>query len=176
MTSFDDVNRLILAAAGVPEGGSLGPALKDISPQDFRRGYLTAGPAADSPANTGRRVPVPPPGDDDGPGEGTGVEKVIDATDFDRGYLDAGHAAASPGDMGDSNPVAPRTGSGTETYRHAAETYNVNAARERLQHVAVSHECVSEAVPARWSPPSDLNARNVPVPRAAGATRKAPGE
>jgi hypothetical protein len=84
--SFDDVNRLILAAAGVPDGGSLGPALKEVSPSQFRRGYLTAGHSADSPANRKRAVSVPPEGGgrsaslcttpgDDGPGQdGNGVE------------------------------------------------------------------------------------------------------
>jgi len=52
--SFDDVNRLILAAAGVPNGGSLGPASKEISPGQFPRGYISAGHQADSPANRRR--------------------------------------------------------------------------------------------------------------------------
>jgi hypothetical protein len=87
--NYDDVNRLILAVAGVPEGGSPGPALKEISPSQFQRGYLTAGRSADSPANRKTAQPVPPEGggrsaslcttpDDDGPGEdGSGVEKAV---------------------------------------------------------------------------------------------------
>ena len=189
MTSFDDVNRLILAAAGVPEGGSLGPALKEISPGDFQRGYITAGHSADSPANRKIAQPVPPEGggrssslcttpdpDDEGPADGGEVEKVVTPEDFARGPLIQGHALPSPGDLADNNSVAPVTGSGTETYRHAAEAYNANVARERAQHVSPSRACEARPAPARWSPPPDMGARNVPQPRAAGATRKAPGE
>lgn len=57
--SFDDVNALILAAAGVPEGGSLARGQPD--PADIRRPYITAGHAADSPANRHGAQPVPMP-------------------------------------------------------------------------------------------------------------------
>jgi hypothetical protein len=62
--SFDDVNKLILDAAGVPRGGSPGPVSKEVSPGirpgQFQRGYISAGHQADSPANRRRAAPVAP--------------------------------------------------------------------------------------------------------------------
>jgi hypothetical protein len=185
--TFDDVNRLILDAAGVPQGGR---------PGHFHRGYIAAGHASDSPANRRLAVPVPPEGGgrssglcatpdpgDDGPGEARGVEKVapgnsrvVEPEHIHRSYLRAGHAAPSPADAGDNNPVLPVTGSGAETYRHAVGEYNANVAQARAEHVMPSQACPSRPAPAQYSPPADLGARNVPQPRAADATRKAPGE
>ena len=203
--SLNDGDRLALAAAGVSEGpdgslrsasgaivspgvaaalisrgDSLGkaqslPAMSTVDPGQFRRGYITAGHAPDSPANGRRAAPVPPEGGERSaslcttpPDDGGDVEKVVEAGDFRRGPLTAGQEAPSPGDMGDNNPVAPVTGSGHAMYEHVAETYNANSARERAQHVAVSHECVSRPAPAQWSPPPDLGAANLPQPRARG--------
>lgn len=223
--NFDDVNRLILASAGVPEGGSLGPALKEISPDQFRRGYIAAGHAADSPANRRIAQPVPPEGggrsaslcttpDDDSPGEDSReVQKVspdrsradvVDwaaalaseaerfggpagpvpppdfrqaaAADYHRGPLTEDHEAPSPGDRPGNSPVSPVTGSGHERYEAGAAAYAGNQQRATAQHVMPSQQCVSQPAPAQWSPPPDLGASNVPQPRAAGATRKAPGE
>jgi hypothetical protein len=194
--SVDDVNRLILAAAGVPEGGSLGPALKEISPGDFQRGYITAGHSAESPAKRKIAQPVAPEGggrsaslcttppDDGRPGEdSSGVEKVapgdfrvVEPEAFHRGPILADHEAPSPGGRPANSPAPPATGSGHQRYADGVAAYEANQQRARADHVMPSQACAARPVPAQYSPPAGLGARNVPQPRAAGATRKAPGE
>ena len=217
--SLNDADRLALAAAGVSEspdgslrsaGGSIvspgvaaaliarkdrlggdqaRPATHPVDPGDFRRGYIAAGHAADSPANRRLAAPVPPEGGgrsaslcttpddgDDVAADGDEVEKVIEAQQFARGPLIQGHEAPSPGDLPGNNRVPAVTGSGAEMYAQAAEAYNANARQARADQVMPSQACTSQPAVAAWSPPAGLGAANVPQPRAAGATQKAPGE
>jgi hypothetical protein len=228
--SLSDADRLALAAAGVAEGpdGSLRsasgaivspgvaaalisrgdtlgkaqslPATHPVNPGDYRRPYLSAGHAANSPAN-GRRGVVPEPpegggrsaslcttppdsGDAGAARDDGGVEKVqppgfrvAEPEAFTRGPLTAGHETPSPGDRGDNSPVLPGTASGHEVYGHAAEAFNANVAAARAQHVMPSQACVAEPATSRWSPSPDLGARNVPVPASPGhLTGTVPGE
>jgi hypothetical protein len=151
-----------------------------VDPGDYQRGYLRAGHAADSPMNTrvqavtidpatGGRSTTPPD-------DGDGVEKVVAASDFHRDYLTLGHASPSPADRPGNSPAAPVTGSGQERYRQGAEAYEGNQQRARAEHVMPSQCVTAQPATSRWSPPPGLGAANVPQPRAAGATRKAPGE
>ena len=151
-----------------------------VDPADYRRPYLSAGHSADSPMNTRVRAVTIDPAtggrSTTPPDDGGDVGKVVVAEDFARAPLIQGPALPSPGDLADNNSVAPVTGSGT-VYEHAAGIYNANAARERAQHVAAPHECVSEPAPARWSPPADLQVNAVPQPVNPGhLTGRAPGE
>ncbi len=164
------------------------PAMHPVNPADYQRGYLTPGHAADSPANRRTATPVPPPDPATGarspvPDDGDGVaaddgdvQKVVEAQQFDRGPLTAGQEAPSPGNLGDNSPVAPVTGSGHEMYAAAATASSANARQARGEHVANTTACASQPAVAAWSPPPHLGASNVPQPRAAGATQRAPGE
>lgn len=219
--SLSDANRLALAQAGVGEGpdgslrssggaivspgvaaalisrgDSLGkaqaqPVTSGISPDQFHRGYITAGHASDSPANGPRGViPEPPEGggrsaslcttpdpDDGGPGEGDGVEKVVEPEHIHRSYLQAGHAAPSPDDAGDNNPAAPVTGSGHAMHEHAVSDYSGNVARAATSHVSPSQACEARPATAQWSPRPGMRANAVPQPVNPGhLTGHAPGE
>jgi hypothetical protein len=218
--SLSDADRLALAAAGVAEGpdGSLRsasgaivspgvaasliarkdrldgeqarPAMSTVSPDQFRRGYIAAGHASDSPANGPRGViPEPPegggrssslcttPDDDSGDGDSAAkVAKVLTAGDIHRGYLTAGHAAPSPGDAGDNSPVRPVTGNARQVSGHGVAEFKDGQQRVQAEHVMPSQCITAQLAPSRLSLPADLGASNVPQPRAAGATRRAPGE
>jgi DNA-directed RNA polymerase specialized sigma24 family protein len=66
-----------------------------------------------------------------------------------------------------------------EFLRHCRATIreiSLEAAPARAGHVMPSQACASQPAMAQWSPPAGLGSSNVPQPRAAGATRKAPGE
>jgi hypothetical protein len=154
-----------------------------IEPGSFQRPYLSAGHAADNPANTGARAAVAEP-----------VRKVrldlsrrdlatwpdhgsVSVQDFQRGPLTGGHATPSPGNTGDNNPVSPHTGAGHETYEHALGAYNASVARAGTEHITVTQEATSQPATARWSPPADMQATSVPQAADPGhLTGRAPGE
>jgi hypothetical protein len=247
--SLNASDRLALAAAGVREGadGSLrsdngsivspgvtaalisrGDALgkgqeHPVRPGDFTRPYLTAGHAADSPANRSRAQPMPmpdvatggrsttPPDDGDASAQDGGVEKVtpdrrefvdwgdalrteaerfgalpgpepppafrvVEPEDWHRGPLTAGHESPSPGDHPGNSPIPATTGSGHARYQAGVIAYEANQQQARTQHVMPTQCVTSKPAMARYSPPPDMGASNVPQTQIAGATRKAPGE
>ena len=145
----------VVGAAGSP--GSPGDVAKAMLPGYFMRGYLGAGHAAESPANTGRRGTTAVP---DAP--------QIEGRDFTRGYLGAGHAAASPDDMPADNPH----------YAAAAAVYEANQRAVMAEHVVPSTAITAQhAAPVRAvSMPQDMNAANVPMSISVQASKPAPGE
>ena len=143
----------VVGAAGSP--GSPGDVAKGMVPSHFMRPFLSAGHAADSPANTGMRATTAVP---DAP--------QIEDRDFTRGYLTGGHAAPSPDDMPADNPH----------YDGAAKVYAANQMQVQMEHVAPSTDCTSVPVSSRVPMPQDLHASSVPHALSVAASKPSPGE
>ncbi len=156
-------------AAGddIDGSGNDGPDdLAKMTPQAFRRHYLAAGHAAESPAITGRRGTTAVPE----------TSHQAEPQHFGRGYLAEGHASPSPAsDFAGNNPHAPGTPA-AEVLATAAGNFGQIGARSRSQRLTPSGFTVSEPAPARSVMPPGMRASAVPAHVTVAATRAAPGE
>ena len=134
------------------------PTPAELTPQRFRRPYITAGHAAPSPQQDGPNTAAIP--------ESGGIT----ATDYQRGYLDAGHAADSPQNKADGGdpPKPGPSNSGRTFYRNTARD-NAKAAMQAM------HDHIAQTFPDLCPMHSDPNADPVPkpnpLPRPAGSSK-----
>jgi len=139
-------------------------AMKDVTPGQFQRPYLSAGHAPLS-APSSRPASVPP------------SSHVPDPDDFDRPLITAGHEAEAPGSRGD-NLDTTSVASGSS--RHFYTTASREAARSALQalhdHIQATFPDMCPMAASKSVLPPDMGDTNVPRPVQPLVTPKAPGE
>jgi hypothetical protein len=166
---MDGDEGLGFVAGGDEDGEGVGPPdLAKMTPASFRRHYLAASHAAESPANTGRRGTTAVPE----------TAREAEPQDFTRGPLQAGHAAVPPGNDPDgNNPNQPGTPA-REVFGTAAGRYEMNRSADRTDHMmpSASMRAGAEPMPARVAMPADMRAASVPQAVQVQATKPAPGE
>ena len=136
-----------------------------ISPERFRRPYITDGRAAPSPGQEGpNTAKLPPMGG-------------LTASDYQRGFIQDGHAADSPSNEHHAGPM-PAPGRTGEVTSGPARTYYRNTAREGAQHaMRVLHDHISATFPdlCPVSGTEEIADRPVPTPAGVAAVTPAPG-
>jgi len=141
---------------GIPEPG---PSAR---PGEFDRGYLEAGHAAESPAVTGRLMPVPHP-----------ETHPAEPQDYHRGPLDS--TLAPDSDPEGNNPHPPG-GPARDVLDTAGEQYEAGRARSQADRLLDGLGGLSGPAVSRAVMPPDLRASSVPFDVTPEATRAAPGE
>ena len=141
--------------AGIPEPG---PSAR---PGEFDRGYLEAGHASNSPAVTGRLMPVPHP-----------ETHPAEPQDYHRGPLDS--TLAPDSDPEGNNPHPPG-GPARDVLDTTGEQYEAARARSRASRIDGLGGLSAPAVTRAVMPP-DLRATSIPANVTPDATRPAPGE
>jgi hypothetical protein len=140
--------------------------LAKMTPDAFRRHYLAAGHAAESPANTGARATTVIPE----------TASHAEPQDFRRGPLQAGHEADPPGSDPAGNNPCPPGASAPEVYAAAERRWAANIAAAAAEHVTPSTMGPAAPLPQRVMLPADMRAGSVPMAAQVHATRPAPGE
>jgi hypothetical protein len=135
------------AFADANPGPGTFPTPAELTPQRFRRPYITAGHAAPSPQADGPNTAAIP--------ESGGIT----ATDYTRGYLDAGHADDSPQNKADGGapPKPGASNSGRVFYRNTARD-GTRAAMQAL------HDHIAQTFPDLCAMKDDPNHDHAPAP------------
>lgn len=136
------------------------PTPAELSPQRFRRPYISAGHAANSPQASGpNTAQVPAVGG-------------ITATDYTRGYLDAGHAADSPSNKGGDAPPKPGASNGSRLFYRNTARDNARSAMQAL------HDHIAQTFPdlcaMKDDPHADAPPKPGPLPVPVGKAAKSP--
>jgi hypothetical protein len=148
------------AFADANPGPGTFPTPGELSPQRFRRPYLTAGHAAPSPGQDApHTAKIPPSGG-------------ITAGQFDRGYLDAGHAADSPQNKADGgDPPKPGASNGGRLFYRNTSRDNTRAAMQAMHdHIASTFPDVCAM---KSDPEADPMPKPGPLPRPVGSAKEA---
>jgi hypothetical protein len=154
--AFLDANRdLIKTFHDATPGPGTAPTPGHVMPGSFRRPYISAGHAAESPQADGPRTfPV--------------ISDHPQAQDFHRGYIAAGHGSESP-DNGPRSEPMPTGPAGAPQSR--AEGAMAMHARDYDQAVSAMHDHLSRIAPGMcpMSPPMGSTQKPAPqVPEAVG--------
>jgi hypothetical protein len=154
--AFLDANRdLIKTFRDATPGPGTAPTPGHVMPGSFRRPYISAGHAAESPQADGPRTfPV--------------ISDHPQAQDFHRGYIAAGHGSESP-DNGPRSEPMPTGPAGAPQSR--AEGAMAMHARDYDQAVSAMHDHLSRIAPGMcpMSPPMGSTQKPAPqVPEAVG--------
>lgn len=148
------------AFADANPGPGTFPTPGELSPQRFRRPYLTAGHAAPSPGQDGPNTAVIPP------------SGGITAGQFDRGFLDAGHAADSPQNKADGgDPPKPGASNGGRLFYRNTSRDNTRAAMQAMHdHIAATFPDVCAM---KSDPEADPMPKPGPLPRPVASSKAA---
>jgi hypothetical protein len=146
------------AFADANPGPGTFPTPAELTPQRFRRPYITAGHAAPSPQQDGPNTAAIP--------ESGGIT----ATDYTRSYLEAGHAADSPQNKADGGapPMPGASNSGRTFYRNTSRD-NAKAAMQAMHdHIA---QTFPDLCPMHGDPNASEPPKPNPLPRPAGSVK-----
>jgi hypothetical protein len=137
-----------------------------ISPERFRRPYITEGRAAPSPGQDApHHAKLPPMGG-------------LSAEDYTRGLITAGHAADSPSNEHHASPAPPPAETGVAS-SSMARTFYRNTAREGARHaMSVLHDHISRTFPdlCPMGGADDIGRHPVPTPAGVADVTPAPGK
>jgi hypothetical protein len=147
------------AFADANPGPGTAPTPGEITAQRFRRPYIAAGHAADSPQARGPNTASIP------------ASGGITAGDYTRGYLGTGHAADSPANKGEDTPPKPGASNGGRVFYRNTARDNTKAAMQAMHdHIA---QTFPDLCPMKDDPHADEPPSPNPLPVPARKTAKA---